>query len=385
MSPQPPIPSRSIEGEIVVATPHLGLVEAELADLGVTPLERETSNELGLTLLRLSAAEVRRAAGAPPTGGRLAAADPLTRMLDDLYGRFERRLGGWTPSIGKNRVVAGLHNITGGGEGSPRQVSGALAPREAEPGSGVRVGVADTALYPHPWYEGACFSPPASRLDTDRPDGYEQGHATFVSGLVLQAAPGSVVEVRRVLDDDGTADSWSVATKLVLLARAGLDVLNLSLGCFTDDNRAPLVLSTALDRMPAHVVVVAAAGNHGDSELAPLPFWPAALEEVVAVAAVDAHGGRPAWSPDAAELPWIDVVATGVAVTSTYLPRIERAGRPAEDFGAVASWSGTSFAAAKVSGVLAARTVPGVISAGYVLRDLLRNPPKSWKNVPWLA
>ena len=100
--------------------------------------------------------------------------------------------------------------------------------------------------------------------------------------------------------------------------------------------------------------------------------------------AVDADGQRPPWSPDASRLPWVDVVATGVGVESTYLPAVQGAEGP-EDFGETATWSGTSFAAAKVTGVLAARTVPGVLSAGYVLRDLVKEPPRRWQGVPWLA
>lgn len=385
MSPSAPS-TGAADGEIAVATPHLNLVLAELAELGVVPSGRETSNELGLTLLRLPPEAVRRAAGAAPGAGRLASADPLTRLLDMLYTRFEGRHGGWAPTIGKNRLIDSLHNITGGEEGAPRRAESRLSPRESEPGSRVRVGVADTAVYQHPWYAGACHSPPASRLVTDGPAGaYEAGHATFVSGLILQAAPGAIVEARRVLDDDGRADSWSVACKIVLLARSGLDVLNLSFGCFTDDNKPPLVLATALDRMPPHVVVVAAAGNHGATDFGSRPLFPAALEEVVAVGAVDAAGRRPSWSPDATRLPWIDVVAIGVAVESTYLPTVRAGDGPEEEFDETAVWNGTSFAAARVSGVLAARTVPGVISAGYVLRDLLRQPPKRWHNVPWVA
>ncbi|HZB50734.1 MAG TPA: S8/S53 family peptidase [Mycobacteriales bacterium] len=383
MTPQ--APETSVGGEIVVATPHVQIVEEELAKLKVVPVGREVSSELGLTLLRLSPDHVREAAGPPPTSGRLATADALTRLLDALYQRFERRYGGWRPTMGKNRWVGSVHNITGGGEGAPRRGGGRLHPRESEPGSRVRVGVTDTGLYHHAWYAGASHCPPASRLPTDVvPARYETGHATFVTGLILQEAPGATVEMRRVLDDDGRADSWSVASKLVLLARAELDVLNLSLGCFTDDNSPPLVLSTALDRMPPHVVVVAAAGNHGATDPQPQPFWPAALEEVVAVGAVDADGQRPPWSPDASRLPWVDVVATGVGVESTYLPAVQGAEGP-EDFGETATWSGTSFAAAKVTGVLAARTVPGVLSAGYVLRDLVKEPPRRWQGVPWLA
>src|SRR5206468_3690773 len=76
--------------------------------------------------------------------------------------------------------------------------------------------------------------------------------------------PGATVDVRRVLDEHGQAESWTVANEIVRFGSSGLDVLNLSFVCYTEDGQPPLVLATAVDRLPSELVVVAAAGNHGD-------------------------------------------------------------------------------------------------------------------------
>ena len=384
-------PHRTDEYELAVATAQVNVVRSALGGHGVSSAVRDDSPELKLTLLALPEGEVRRAT--TDDDGPAEPAEPLDRLLNLLYRDFEREYGGWTPALGKNRIVrpvTGAHNIGGGGRHTPRTVQYDLAPRDAEPGRGVRVGIADTALYAHPWLSGAYDAAPSSLwTDDGEPAQYPAGHATFVAGLVLQAAPGATVEVRRVLRPDATADSWDVAKQLVRFAGSGIDVLNLSFGCFTEDNRPPLVLATALDRIDRRVVVVAAAGNHGSTPDRRRPLYPAAFEEVVAVGATDDAGELQPWSPDP-RLPWVDVAAPGEGARSTYLPGKVDTGQPENPvegpFNGFAQWSGTSFAAARVSGAVAARTVPGEIGAGAALAELLRSATRlpGPADLPWI-
>jgi hypothetical protein len=177
-------------------------------------------------------------------------------------------------------------------------------------------------MFRHPALTGSYYAAPAALLaeEQERSMPFAAGHATFVAGLVLQRAPSATLEIHAVLGDNGKAESWDVAKQLVRLSRSGVDVLNLSFGCLTDDNEPPLVLTTAIDRLDPRTVVVASAGNHAAvGELGRKPMWPAALDDVVAVGAIDDSGETPAWSQSPADAPWIDVVAPGVRVTSTYL------------------------------------------------------------------
>jgi len=382
--------------ELVVALLHERLVRQSLADLNLPCAVLDSSTELGLTLMSVPHDEVQRFAEAHDPGATFA----LDAVLRTLYEDFEKRYGGWVPTMGKNRDLARVaHNIGGGGEGLPEMASGKqyASPQRQPSGAAPVVGVADTRLFTHPYLAGAYYAPTPSLLPADGAHvEYAAGHATFVSGLVLQEAPGARLEVRAVLGDDGQADSWAVAKQLVKLGRSGVHVLNMSFGCFTGDRKPPLVLATAVDRLDASIVLVAAAGNHAsmDSpEDAKRPLWPAALDDVVAVGATDWDGKIPAWSQPPANAPWIDVLAQGVDLVSTYLrgevtiPPESRATPPngtLPPFEQFAQWSGTSFAAARVSGAVAARIVPGEVDAKTALGELLAELPEL-EGLPWLA
>ncbi len=394
--------------DVIVALPHLGHVLAQLDGMSVAHRTPDLSEALGLAripLTNVGAAAAATLAQLDADAAAVAAvrrfprpALPLDQVLWGLRGLFAAGHAGWTPTVGKNRVLGRVHGvgvISHGGGGDPQMVSPppSLAARADGPGRGVRVGVLDTGLSPQPWLAGGW----AARFsDTDNDTGatvpeYPEGHATFIAGLVLSQAPGATVEVRRVLAGDGTADSWTTAQEIVRMGSSGLDVLNLSFVCYSEDGQPPMVLSAAVDRLDPALVVVAAAGNHGalaaptgaDSadeavridEQRRKPAWPAALDDVVAVGACADDGSRADFSPDA---PWVDVHAPGVNLLSTYLARA-KAGPDAEprDFGGFARWSGTSFAAALVSGAIAAGTEPGRVTGGAALQDILGSLQRS--------
>lgn len=371
--------------DLVVALEHVDEVTRTLHELGVELGDVERSPGLGLALValrddRAAAAAVAAAADAHQVED--TAAEPksdMDRLLVGLRAHFARRNAGWVPTLGKNRLlgdVIGGGKISHGGALYPGATQERLPARPPRPGRGVRVGVLDTSIAAHPWLAGGWVASAEDVLGREGPSAVVAGHATFVAGLVLQQAPGSVVEVRQVLsDEDGTADSWTVANEIVELGRAGVDVLNLSLVCYTEDGQAPLALSAAVERLDPEIVVVAAAGNHGDMDEEVTgdrrkPAWPAALDHVVAVGAADRAGAPSAFTPP--DVPWIDVLAPGVDVVSTYLDGEVALGEDAgtRTFEGFASWSGTSFAAASVSGAIAARTRPGSVSARAAWQQL---------------
>lgn len=378
------------EDQLVVAIPHLRLVLGLLEGLEIRIPEHcvDQDPDLGLALLELSSDELRSAAGRPPLQAYARPENPpLDALVTYIYKSCEDQYGEWTPTIGKNRTVAEVarrHTIGVGDEGLPVAVQQPQAARDAHPGGGVAVGVADTVLHGNRWLAGA-YQAPAADLwpDPSVLPGFQSGHATFVTGMILQEAPGARVEVRRVVDDEGIADSWSVAKALVGFERLGVDVLNLSLGCFTDDNKEPLVLATALNRLDPDIVVVAAAGNHAANVAKRRPIYPAAIPRVVAVGATNCAGDVPAWSPGSAQWPWLDVLATGDGVISTFPEGRVRMPDGEQEYNGYARWSGTSFAAAKVSGAIAARTVPGRIDAATAFRELVGSSEKR-HDLPWI-
>jgi subtilisin family serine protease len=190
-------------------------------------------------------------------------------------------------------------------------------------------------------------------------------------------APAVTLEARAVLDDDGRATAWETAQHMMDFADSGVDILNLSLGCRTTDGLPPLLMSRAVGLLSQRMVIVAAGGNNGAAEQPALrnaPIWPAALPDVVAVGARDIGAlgigeGLAKFSP---QLPWVTCTAPGVNLTGAFLKAtvLMKTGQSLP-FDGYATWSGTSFATAMVSGAIAAATVPGKVTAHEALHGLL--------------
>jgi hypothetical protein len=267
---------------------------------------------------------------------------------------------------------------------------------EPETGRGVRVAVLDTLMFPDPGLTGRYIADQKDILQPEQ-DHFTvfDGHCAFVSSCILQQAPAAEIWVRPVLGPDGDGSAWDAAVAIAEIAKVGADVVNLSFGEYrTDDDSAPMVLRTAVQRLGPETVVVAAAGNNGDvnnlpAELVPAGVrpdsvsYPAALPEVVGVGALDRNGDLAAFTPHPA--PWIQLLAPGVGLNGAFvrgtvtIEHKDRDGNVLNSqpvyFPGRAVWEGCSFAAAVVSGAIAARTVPGHRSARQALDELLHPGP----------
>ena len=248
------------------------------------------------------------------------------------------------------------------GTGADAQVTRAIpAPPEQQWSQQITVGVLDTGLDPHPWFESRpWFEAVPEVLDANDDSGQDRqaGHGTFVAGIVLQHAPGVVIRPRRVLSSLGFTDDLTVAAGLRALRQERPDVVLLTSGCHTPDDGCPSILQAEVEALK-HSVVVAAAGNQSLSR----PFWPAALPSVIGVAAVDADGALAEFSNSGS---WVDAAAPGVDVVSSHV-RMRAAGDRGYGF---ARWSGTSFAAPQVaaSAAIALRDGHDALSVRQILR-----------------
>ncbi|MGF1595977.1 MAG: S8 family serine peptidase [Acidimicrobiales bacterium] len=158
------------------------------------------------------------------------------------------------------------------------------------------------------------------------------GHGTFVAGVVALVAPQATILPIRILDSDGTTDSWTLLRGLAFASAADADVINLSLG---GANLGPLVEEEMERVREEGAVIVAAAGNDGVSA----EQLPAAYEDVLSVGAIDGATGLGATFSNVGS--WVDVAAPGVGIVSTY-PE-----------GRFATWGGTSASSPVVAGLLA--------------------------------
>ncbi len=381
------------ECQIVVATEHLDLVGREL---GAGMAVAGENPRLGLTLVSLAnAAETGRALAdrrAAEGGGLEPDVDSdldrsdLDRVLTELRRLSAHRYAGWMPTLGKNRTLSGVQfkPYTHGFDRPTLPATGTVSPlpKPDRALSRVSVGLFDTVLAPHRQLTGSYLADPDTLVGpVDEGERlWWEGHATFVAGVIRRHAPSAVLDVRTALqrvpggsgDERWSMPLWEFADLLADYQDAGVAVLNLSVGVSTDDGRAPLVLERAIAQLTPSVVVVAAAGNHGephaDTAGRPAPnaaLFPAALDNVLAVGALDGPGAaaftpRGAGAADTA--PWIDVFAPGVDVVSTYLgdgaPErvlVENAdgSRAPVEFSGWAAWSGTSFATGEITGAVA--------------------------------
>lgn len=178
--------------------------------------------------------------------------------------------------------------------------------------------------------------------DSDPDD--ESGHGTHVAGIVAAAAgnrigvagvaPGVRLMALRAgftVSGTGFLEDDDIAAAAVYAVDQGADILNMSFG---DPVPSPVIRDVVRYARSAGCLVVAAVGNEGSDEV----FYPARMEEVVAVAATDDEGQPLAFSN------WgysVDIAAPGLAVHGP-VPGGEYAQR-----------SGTSMATAHVSGVAA--------------------------------
>jgi hypothetical protein len=207
-------------------------------------------------------------------------------------------------------------------------------------GRGVRIAVIDSAIdAAHPDLAGAVLNTfDATNRSADTSD----GHGTAVAGII--GARGTVrgvapmAEILAVRAFAPLARQQPIASSSVILLRAiewsvvnGAQVLNMS---FVGP-RDPAVQAMIEAAQKRNAVIVAAAGNGGSS--AP-PAYPAAYPGVIAVTAIDASDKR---YPHANRGTYIAISAPGVDILA-----------PA-DGGRHAFLSGTSFAAAHVSGIVA--------------------------------
>ena len=152
------------------------------------------------------------------------------------------------------------------------------------------------------------------------------GHGTFIAGLVALVAPDCRIMPVRAFSPDGVSNAFTVAAAIKYAADHGADVINLSFG---SPKKSSVVRDAIKHAHQRGAVLVAAVGNDGQ-DTGEFPQYPAALGQVIGVAAMDQESRKAGFSNYGKR---VSVTSLGVELASAY---------PGDDY---AVWSGTSFAA----------------------------------------
>jgi subtilisin family serine protease len=234
-------------------------------------------------------------------------------------------------------------------------------------GAGVRVFVVDTGILPSHNQLSGRVAAGFSSISDGRGTNDCNGHGTHVAGTVGGSVHGVAKQATlvpvRVLDCNGSGTLSGVVSGLNWIgsnvAAGERVVVNMSLGGATSST-----LDTAVQALiDRGITVVVAAGN---STANACNFSPARVAGAITVAASGSNDGFASFSNFGS---CVDVIAPGVAVTSTWISSNT----------ATATLSGTSMAAPHVAGIVAqqlgfgyetpvntAGQVTGAASAGVV-------------------
>lgn len=216
-------------------------------------------------------------------------------------------------------------------------------------GRGIRVAVLDTGVnVNHPDLVGHCLpgynaiDPSLPPDDVPAPDSgsgmgiFAQsssgaGHGTMIAGIIAVIAPQARILPVKVLGPDGIGKESDVVEGIYWAIRHGADVINMS---FSAPSSSPAIDRAIKAARTAGIVLVASAGNDATD----MPYCPASLKGVLSVTSVEADNTKSLWATFG---PTIDLVCPGNGIRSTFWD------------GGYATWSGTSFAAAFVTGAAA--------------------------------
>lgn len=166
------------------------------------------------------------------------------------------------------------------------------------------------------------------------------GHGTHVAGSaaartnngtgVAGTCPECVLYNVKVLGNNGSGSWANIASGIVWAKDNGAKVISMSFGAYSPSSTVQLAINQAWSD---GVVLAAAAGNDGQN----WGFYPAAFDNVIAVAATTRTDARASFSNWGGN--WVDVAAPGAQILSTVKS------------GGYQAWDGTSMATPHVAGV----------------------------------
>jgi len=208
----------------------------------------------------------------------------------------------------------------------------------------------------------------------------DHGHGTHVAGTIAAAmdnptgspaesegivgvAPNARILAYKVCHPDGSCDDFAIQQAIARAVTDGANIINMSLG---ESEYSQSLDDAVQDAWNAGLVIVAGAGNDGTTA----PFYPAALNNVIAVGAFDEDHRPTSFSNYGS---WVDISAPGNVIMSTYPMSACTSSTTPGDIGCYAWNTGTSMAAPHVSGAAALVWSRSDVTSNNQVVDILLN------------
>lgn len=243
----------------------------------------------------------------------------------------------------------------------------------------MKIGISDTGLQStfntHSWMTNVLgeLEPPGETL----PSGLQRirqsaGHGTFAAGVAKCTAPEAAVYVNNhFTESEGEAEDVIVEKLNQLITNQKPDLVCLPAGLYARKNSTSLPFNQ-LHQMHPKLTLVAAAGNDSTDR----KFYPAAYPWAIGVGALST--GQQTLAPFSNFGSWVDVYTLGQNMINAFAfgeyTYQEPPNAPAtEIFQGIARWSGTSFAAPLVAGLIAREMAASGSTAADAAKTVLNN------------
>lgn len=209
-------------------------------------------------------------------------------------------------------------------------------------GQGVKVAVLDTGVTPNGNDSVNCTVHEDKTEEKNSTDGH--GHGTHVAGIVAAQlnnkggagiAPEAEIVDIKVLNSEGSGKDSNIIQGINSAISKKVDIINMSLGGIGYNPAVEVVVNKAYEENG--IAVFVAAGNDGGTNMT----YPAALDNVICVAAVDNNNQRASFSNYG---PWVELSAPGVNIWSIAIANDKKAA------GGFRNMSGTSQATPVAAG-----------------------------------
>src|SRR2546427_47184 len=179
---------------------------------------------------------------------------------------------------------------------------------------------------------------------------------------IVGVAPNARILAYKVCATDGTCSDFAIEQAIAQAIADGARVINMSLGA---PDASQSLSQSVQDAWNAGLVIVAAAGNDGVDNV---PFYPAAFDNVISVAAFDEDDQRASFSNYGS---WVDISAPGNVIISTYPMSACPVSTEPGNTGCYTWLSGTSMASPHVAGAAALVWSRGDVTTNRQVVDIL--------------